>query len=82
MDNKFTPFQLHRLLEIYGIILNDKELAHLMNKLVLATIFKHEPESTLYSFVLPDLPFILGKHFEVELTAVSLLERISEIFPH
>ncbi len=81
LDNKYTPYQLHRLLEIYGIKLNDRELDNLMKKLVLATILKHEQESTLYSFVLPDLPFILGKHIEIELRAVSLLERINEIFP-
>ena len=79
LGDTFTPYDLHRLLELHHVSLSDDELAGLMRRLALASIVKHA-EGRNYSFVLPHLPQILAANAEVELSATNLLEKIGEIF--
>ena len=77
---RFTPYDLHRLLELHSVSLNPQEVEALIRDLVLASILKAEADTRDYSFILPDLPSILKRHVEVELVTVNLLERVEEIF--
>lgn len=77
LGESFTPYELHRLLEVHQVYLSQSQLEVLIRKLVLASVLRHEPGGTKYSFVLPDLPLILRNHVEIELRAVNLLEEMS-----
>jgi Cdc6-like AAA superfamily ATPase len=79
LGNTFTPYHLHRLLELHNVRLTHGQLVSLMSKLVLASILKYEAGKE-YSFVLSNLPEILANHVEVELAAVNLLETVEEVF--
>ena len=54
----FTPYDLHRLLELHDVRLDHQMVEALMRKLLLASMLKHETGKD-FSFVLPNLPEIL-----------------------
>ncbi len=75
-SRQFTPYDLHRFLELHGFDLNPKELEDLISQLVLASILCAIPEGKEYTFTLLDLPLILKRHQEVEEIATSYVEKL------
>jgi hypothetical protein len=78
--NQFTPYDLHPVLEAYGVSLSPHEIEDLVWSLVLASVVAAEPDTDAYRFTLRDLPIILRRHVEVELHAVNYVERLAEVF--
>jgi hypothetical protein len=76
----FMPDDLHRLLELHGVILTPQQVEDLMRDMVLAQVLRQEDGPKKYSFILSDLPAIMSKHREVELVAAHLLERVERVF--
>jgi hypothetical protein len=74
IGSTFTPYELQRLLEVHHLPAAHETIQAHMQKLVLATVLKHE-EGKKYSFVLRDLPKILVNREEVVEATVNLLER-------
>lgn len=81
-SREFTPYDLHRLLELHGIRLAPKEMDWLMDSLVLASVLRPLPTSHDYTFALPDLPSILKNHHQVEEIATNYAECIRELYEH
>jgi hypothetical protein len=79
LHDTFTRYDIHRLLELYQINLSESELDAMMNRLVLACVVKRK-QGDHYTFVLANLPLVLRRHLEVELSTVNLLENITETF--
>ncbi len=76
----FTPYDLHRLLELHRIYLKPRQIETLMTRLVLASVLHRLEDGRTYTFTLSDFPTILKKHNEVTEIATSYSERISDIF--
>lgn len=81
LGESFTPYDLHRLLELHNVKLTHDELLMLIRRLSLGSVLRHV-QGKEYSFVLPHLPQLLAANAEVELAATNLLERLNEIFGH
>ena len=78
-SRRFTPYDLHRFMELHGFDLNPKELEDLISQLVLASVLCAVPEGKEYTFTLPDLPLILKRHQEVVEIATSYVEKLDTL---
>ncbi len=76
----FTPYDLHRILEVHKINLSHNELDIEMKKMVLASILKPSQMGKEYSLILPELPRILKMHMEIEEITLNLLEKSEKEF--
>ena len=79
-SRQFTPYDLHRILELHGVSLDPSEMQSLLGRLVLASVIAPVPDTKAYGFTLPDLPLILRRHVEVEEQAVHYAEQLVELF--
>ena len=79
-SRQFTPYDLHRILELHGVSLDPSEMQALLGRLVLASVIAPVPDTKAYGFTLPDLPLVLRRHVEVEEQTVHYAERLVELF--
>lgn len=79
-SRQFTPYDLHRILELHGVSLDPSEMQALLGRLVLASVIAPVPDTRAYGFTLPDLPLVLSRHVEVEEQTVHYAERLVELF--
>lgn len=78
IQDTFTPYDIHGLLEKYSLSLSASELDVVIKRMVLACVIKRK-DKQIYTFVLPNLAYLLRKHIELEVTTTNLLEKLEQL---